>query len=187
MSDEFLGDRRKALEESFFAKQEHELLAKLRGEREGSEKQGQLSRASGIRDEAVLESLLSHGVEADTLAALSLFPMVAVAWADGDVDESERAAILRAAEASGIESGDVSRAMLDHWLATRPAPAMFDAWKGYIGALVGTLDATQRNALRDEILGRAREVAKAAGGFLGIGSICAEEAEVLEELARIFG
>jgi hypothetical protein len=50
---------------------------------------------------------------------------------------------------------------------------------------VKALPAQVREALRPDVLGRAREVAEAAGGFLGLGSkVSDDERRVLGELER---
>jgi hypothetical protein len=49
------------------------------------------------------------------------------------------------------------------------------------------LDPQARQRLRDEVMGRARAVAEAAGGFLGLGrKVSAAEEAVLRELAQAF-
>ncbi len=184
MSDEFLGDRKKALEESFFAK-ESEKLRKVLQEKEGAkDKKEALSAASGITDDAVLEQLIALDIHSDTLAALSLVPLVEVAWADGTMDDNERSAIQSAAKDAGI-SGE-SAALLDGWLATRPSYKVLSAWKDYVSALASTMDTAAKDKLKHDLLGRASTVAESAGGFLGIGKISSEEEEKLEELARAF-
>jgi hypothetical protein len=40
--------------------------------------------------------------------------------------------------------------------------------------------------MRDSILGRAREIAEAAGGFLGVASFTPQEKALLEELEKVF-
>jgi hypothetical protein len=184
MNDEFLGDRKKALEESFFAK-ESEKLRKALQEKEGAkDKKEALSAASGITDDAVLEQLIALDIHSDTLAALSLVPLVEVAWADGTMDDNERSAIQSAAKDAGI-SGE-SAALLDGWLATRPSYKVLSAWKDYVAELASTMDAAAKDKLKHDLLGRARTVAESAGGFLGIGKISSKEEEKLEELARAF-
>ncbi len=184
MSDEILGDRRKALEESFFAKESDKLRKALQEKEEAKNKKDALSAASGITDDAVLEQLVALDIRSDTLAALSLVPLVEVAWADGTMDDSERSAILSAAKDAGL-SGE-SAALLDGWLATRPSYKVLSAWKDYVSALASTMDAAAKDKLKQELLGRARAVAESAGGFLGIGKISSEEEDKLEELARAF-
>ena len=62
-----------------------------------------------------------------------------------------------------------------------------DAWSDFIGALCREFSDEQTDRLRRNILGRAREVAEAAGGFLGLGpKVSKEEEAVLESLARAF-
>jgi hypothetical protein len=53
--------------------------------------------------------------------------------------------------------------------------------------LCAALKPGEKRALRDELLGRARQVAEATGGFLGLGNkISPEEQVVLDELAKVF-
>jgi hypothetical protein len=184
MSDEILGDRGKALEEMFFARESEKLRKTLQEKEDVKDKKEALSATSGITDDAVLEQLVTLDIRSDTLAALSLVPLVEVAWADGSMDDSERSAILSAAEDSGIS--DESAALLDGWLVTQPGSEMLSAWKDYISALTSTMDTAARDNLEQELLGRARRVAESAGGFLGIGTISPDEEDKLEELARAF-
>ena len=58
----------------------------------------------------------------------------------------------------------------------------------YIAAITGSLDDAAKTALRTKLLSRARTVAEATGGFLGLGrTVSAEEEAVLASLARTFG
>jgi hypothetical protein len=184
MNDHILGDRGKALEDMFFAKESEKLREALRDKEEKEDKKAALSAASGISDDAVLEQLVALDIRSDTLAALSLVPLVEVAWADGTMDDSERSAILSAAADSGLSAESAS--LLDGWLATQPSSKVLSAWKNYVSALSGTLDTAARYSLKKELLSRARAVAESAGGFLGIGKISREEEEKLEELERAF-
>ena len=182
MSDEFLGDRRRALEEAFFAQREQQLRERLREKAVKETWRQGLAEASGIRDEAVLDRLASLGVEPETVAALTLVPLVEVAWADGDVHPKEKAAVLKAAANAGIEEGSAASELLAGWLEERPKPELRAAWTAYAGALAGMLDATERAALKEDLMGRARSVAAAAGGFLGMGRISNEEEAALAAL-----
>jgi hypothetical protein len=186
MSEEFLGDRKKALEESFFAKQNAALLERMREQRENQAHAEDLARASGIRDPEVIEKLVALGLDAASWAALSLVPLVEVAWADGSLDARERNAILSAAADHGIAPGSPSQALLDSWLAARPQPELFAAWGAYATELAARLGGPERAALHDEIVERARRVANAAGGLLGIASTSEEEKRVLAALEKPF-
>src|SRR5690606_28556710 len=101
----------------------------------------------------------------ETFAAMSLVPLVRVAWADRQVQQREREAILQAAAASGVEENSPAREMLDDWLETPPGEELMEAWKGYVRALVQNASAEDRQALKDSIVERARHVAEAAGGI----------------------
>ncbi len=188
MSERLMDERRMALEEAFFARHNDALLASLREADQKKTARGALAAASGISDEAVLDRLLALGLGAETLAALTLVPLVLVAWADGTLSSEERSAVLAGAHKAGVEAGGLGHKLLEQWLAGPPAPALSEAWKAYTGALVGGLAAEQRHALRDALLGQARAVADAAGGFLGLGDrVSAAERKVLHELAEAFG
>lgn len=187
MADEFLGDRRKALEEAFFAKQDAILRQKLRDTEDARLKKVALSAASGITDDAALERLVALHIDGNALAALSLVPLVAIVWADGRIDDKERTAALAKATEIGLNKGDISYELFARWLARRPPPELLAAWKDYIGALSATLTPEAVHALRRDLLQRARSVAEASGGFLGIGrGPSASEAAVLEELENAF-
>ena len=187
MAGEFLDDRRRALEDSFFAKQNQAQLRQIRERQAAGERRQVLRETSGLHDEALLERLETLGIEAETLAALSVVPLVAVAWAAGVLDESEREAVLRGAEESGLASGDAAWELLRDWLREPPSPDQLATWRDYTRALCAELDGKQRAVLREELIGRARAVADAAGGFLGLGNrISKEEAALIRELESAF-
>ncbi|WP_426957723.1 hypothetical protein [Muricoccus radiodurans] len=185
MSD-FIDDRRRALEEAFFARQDAEILRKMRGGDAPDTRQEALSAASGITDSDLLGKLSGLGVDSGTLAALSLVPLVAVAWADGTLEAREREAVLSAAHQSGIDRQAPSYQLLQGWLASAPPPELLTAWSDYIRATSSRLGADGRQALKLQILGRARRVAEAAGGLLGIGAVSAAEQAVLSRLETDF-
>jgi hypothetical protein len=187
MSDEFLGDRRKALEDSFFAKQDRILMEKLRKQVELEEKKHGLEFASGLHDDEVLVGLVNLGLTAKTVAALSLAPLIEVAWASPDgVSKKERAAILQAAEANGVLDGSPAHTILEEWLNERPGPELLETWKAYVGALRESSEPKVYEHLRDEILDRAEAVAQAAGGFLGMAAVSSSEKAMLAELEKAF-
>lgn len=184
--DSVLGDRRKALEESFFARRNRELLDKLKAEMADEETRSQLAAALGFQDPPLIDELMKTGIDAQALAALGMVPLVAVAWADGKLDVKERDAVRAGAAAEGIAAGSAAQLVLEHWLEERPDPALIDAWKRYVKALQDQLGPAQHRRLGEDLLGRARKVAHAAGGILGLGSISGDEQKVLEELKSVF-
>lgn len=187
MANDFLDDRRAGLEEAFFAKQNEMLRQRLREADERKATREELAAASGIRDEAVLDRLLGLGLGSETVAALSLVPLVAVAWADGEISDKERAAVLSGAESAGMSRAQAGYAVLEGWLRTKPEAGLLGTWKDYVRALSATMDADAKQALRSQLLGRARAVAEATGGVLGFGKrVSASEQAVLEDLDRAF-
>jgi hypothetical protein len=187
MSEEFLGDRRKALEEEFFAKHNQRLLRQFRETTAAKAKHEALAAASGITDAAVLEQLAAVDLSSETVAALSLVPLVEVAWADGRLDDKERSALLAAAEHAGLSKDSASYQLLEEWFRERPSPKLLAAWKAYVSGLARALDHQASQALKQDLLGRARLVAEAAGGFLGLGKrIARAEQAVLTELEQAF-
>lgn len=187
MSDDFLGDRKKALEESFFAKQNAKLVEKLRVKRERQAAREGLARISGIADEAVLDALVELEIGPETWAAISLVPLIEVAWADGDLHPRERRAILTAAEANGVTKDSASWGLLESWLERRPDARLLEAWGQYMVALCGKLGSSERRTLENEVVGRARRVAQTAGGLLGLGSnVSSKEERALREIEKVF-
>ncbi len=182
-----LGDRRKALEEAFFSRHERELVERFRNQAAARERREALAHASGISDPEVLERLLALEIGPETLAALSLAPLVVVAWADRSVEAPEREAVSEAAREAGVVPGSPAAELLDGWLAKRPGPELMAAWKAYVGALAAGLGESGRRRLREDLLAGARRVAESAGGFLGMGKVSEAEREKLEELEQAFG
>jgi hypothetical protein len=186
MSDA-LKDRERSLEETFFGKVNAELLEKLRADAERSASREALARVSGIADAEVLDKLLELGIGPDTWTALSLVPLVEVAWANGQVDAKERRAVLAGAQANGITVGSPAWSLLESWLARRPDGRLLRGWGEYVVALCARLSPGEKTQLREQVLGRAHAVAEATGGFLGLGDkISSEERVVLDELAKAF-
>jgi hypothetical protein len=187
MSKEFLGDRERALEEVFFAQQDQALLRRLKEADAKKSKKDALAAASGIADDALLDRLVALDVDASTVAALSLAPLVLVAWADGQVDAREREAVHAAASEIGVDEKGAGRQLLDRWLATRPPQHLISAWTDYIHAISSRLGEAEKRRLKADLLDRAHKVAGAAGGLLGIGSRTSSvEKDMLSRLDKAF-
>jgi hypothetical protein len=187
MADDFLGDRKAGLENAFFAQQDTILRRRLGEADEIKTRRETLSAASGIKDNTILDKLLAQNVTGATIAALPLVPLVAVAWADGSLDERERSAILSRAKQAGFDKQHESYQLIQGWLERMPPPELVATWREYVSALFATLTDDARHALKSEILGGARTIAEVAGGFMGMGQkVSAAEAAVLRKLERAF-
>lgn len=183
---EFLEERRAALEEEFFHKENQKKLEKLRKELSALESKEELRKASGMTDEAVLDKLVALGLRGATVAALSLVPLVAVAWADRELEDGEREQILQAAVGKGMEPGTPGHEILTSWLTRAPDDSLFEAWESYMKALLGQLNDEQVRILKGQIVNMAKLVASASGGFLGMGKVSGTEAKVIERIEKAF-
>jgi len=187
MTIENFGDRGRAMEDSFFRRRDQELLASMRSELEAKAARDALAAVSGITDERLLDALVEIGVRAETLACVSLIPMVAVAWADGKLDEPERNAILRAVREKGLPGNALAEKLVAGWLTEPPGDGLLATWTEYVQVLARTLEGSQLARLEQDVLTRAKEVADAAGGFLGVlNRTSRSEQLVLEQLAAPF-
>ena len=72
----------------------YELLDRMRAEAEAATDREALAGVTGIRDTGLLNSLLGTGVRAENVAALTVIPLVFVAWADHRMVDVERRAVL---------------------------------------------------------------------------------------------
>lgn len=186
MEDSFQ-ERGRAMEDLYFIQKDQQLLAKLKSEMTNHENRQALEKATGIHDGAALDKMLAANITPESLLALSLIPLVAVAWADDSLESSEKQAILQAADIAGISSGTVAHQTLEAWLKTKPGVDLLTAWEAYIKGMKGILEPAIFGQVQVQILDRAESVAKAAGGFLGLGSkISSVEQAVLDRLRRAF-
>ena len=177
----------KRLEDAFFLQRDKALIERQKVMKKTMETKEALAKASGIENNAVLEKLVELEVRPETLASLSLIPLVEVAWADGSVSKKEEASVLKAAVAMNIKAGSVAYDLLRQWLQNKPAAAMLEAWAHYVRGLCEKLTEEEKSSLKKEIIGHAREVARASGGVLGLGAISEEEKAVLEKMEKAFG
>jgi hypothetical protein len=186
VSEVTLEERGRALENQFYDKENKEKLAAMKEKLVSQQSKDELRKASGMTDEAVLEKLVHLGLAANTIAALSLVPLIQVAWADGAIQDNERTAILQGAHGKGLEQGSAGYELLQTWLAKKPSDELLEAWEAYIKALSAQLNDEQNRLLRNQIVGFAKMVAAAAGGFLGIGRVSASEEKVLQRIESAF-
>jgi hypothetical protein len=180
-----LNKQAKDLEETFFRKENERLLRELREKAKKENKRDALKAVVKVKDEAIIDHLLELGVGPESLLAVGLVPLAAVSWADDRMEDKERKAILKAASQRGIKPGSANYAMLEVWLREKPNPRLMDAWKEYARGIWEHLAEHERVLMREGVVGTAREVAEAAGGFLGLQAISAKEKAMLEELERV--
>ena len=186
MPDE-LNKRAHALEEAFFNKQSQDLLAKLRARDVAKQKKSDLTAVTGIEDATVLDELVGLGLDSTTLVALTIAPLVLMAWRDGKIGTHERAAVLRAAEERGFSQGTLIFQMVEGWLDARPDPSLKHAWMGYVKSLRGKMPQEAYDALKKDILERSKRVAHLTGGVLGVLATSRAERHLLSEIEAALG
>jgi hypothetical protein len=179
----------KPLEDAFFTSHDRKLIEDLRALRKMEETKESLARISGIKNDAILEKLVSLDVRPETLASLCVIPLVEVSWADGEIDKKERQAILAATEKMGFKQGGIDYDLIKQWMTHKPSEDLLTAWIHYIQGLCEKLTSKEKIDLQAEIMGHAKAVAEASGGFLGTGiggNISKAEKDKLKNLNDAF-
>ena len=100
-----LSDRGRSLEEEFFKREDAKLLERLRALKHAETTRDLISRATGIKNKERLDKLMELKIGGETAAALSVLPIVEVAWADGSIDAKEREFLLQHAATKGFVDG----------------------------------------------------------------------------------
>jgi hypothetical protein len=175
------------LDDLFFLNEDKKLIEQLKIMKQMKETKENLAKVSGIKNELILEKLVALNIRPETLASLSLVPLVEVAWADGTVDEKEAKAVLVSAEKMGFSKDSPDYEILLNWMTHRPSNELLDAWIHYIRGLCEELSDEERSELKNNLIENARNIANASGGFLGFGNKISEsEAAILEKLEKAF-
>ena len=184
MRDESFPGRAKQSEEEYFRRKEQELVAKLKEKSERESHRKGLAEAVGVTDDAILAAVEEMGFSRDVVVVLHLFPLVAVAWADGELADGERAKIVEAARAWGIAPGTPADVRLEEWLRERPDPVTTDRALRLIRDILAFRTLDKGDDYRTNILGMCEAVAGASGGFLGLGAkVSIAERAVIERIA----
>jgi hypothetical protein len=177
----------RTLEDLFFIERDKKLIEELHLIEKMKETKKVLSQVSGITNEDILQKLVDLNVRPEIVASLALVPLIEIAWADGKVDEKEKAAVLEAAAGSFVSKDSPDFILLQRWMEHKPDSKLLDAWEHYIKGLCEQLTPHQRNALKKDLIGHARQVAEATGGILGFGNkISGPEQKMLNELESAF-
>jgi hypothetical protein len=185
-STDAFAERSKNLEDAFFKDRDQQLMQKMRRELESLEESKKLAHVSGIVEERVLKSLVGAGVRGETLTAVTLIPMVEVAWCDGSVSGEERDAVLNAAVKAGIHPDTASYELLRQWLQSRPDSHIIAAWKDYVTEVSRLMPKESVADFKRNMIDRCTRVAEAAGGFLGLATISKHERAKIDEFAKAF-
>ncbi len=187
MPTPFLNEQSRSLIDALFHEHNQKLLEEFHDRLEKADQREQLASLCGVDDEKLLDHLIDLDMQPEAVAAIAIVPLVVIAWADHAIQDKEKAAIIKAANESGVTSVDGKYPVLDYWLSHPPSPALLSAWELYIAALCKQLDEKEIAELKHDILDKARGIAEAAGGILGLGSkISRKERDAIKKLEAAF-
>lgn len=182
-----LAERERALEEVFFRKESERLLAAMRARNTRQSQFDALSEVLGVRDARILNPLLDLGLQEESVTALVMAPLVAVAWADRNLDNEERQYILQAENEFGIDPESEAGKLLAVWLEHRPHENLIDAWSAYVAELCRVLPAGERTRLRADVVNWSWRIAHALEkSFLRGGAPTRAERAVLDRIEEAF-
>jgi hypothetical protein len=179
-----LEKRRRISEETYFAREEQELIEKLRRKAELTAEHKEIGEAAGLADDELIADLMKFGFKRETISLLHLVPLIQLAWASDSVSSRERAAIVEAARSRGVVVGTMADAQLTAWLDVRPTDEFFESATRAIRGFLTALSAEEWEAGVTDIVACCTAVAKVSGGVLGLGSkVCDGERAVLSKVA----
>jgi hypothetical protein len=167
MHDRIFGDREKAMEESYFRKEDARLLEQLRKKAPLDDIALALGEKLQVDNPRLLQRVRDAGISLDNAAALLLAPLVQVAWAEESVTRPEHDAVLRLARERGVATDSPAYAQLESWLRERPSDEIFDIAIAVIKHGFSVLPVGERNERIKVILDACNEVAEASGSSLG--------------------
>ncbi|MGN6546420.1 MAG: hypothetical protein ACTHK7_15305 [Aureliella sp.] len=143
-----------------------------------------IQRLTGLTDAKVCRDIAALNISVESLAALRLVPLVAVAWADDRIDDNERYRVIAAAEKAGITQGEAAYDLLKGWLTQRPSHELFETWVEYAKTLAMSLDGEARQTFQKSLVRQVRDVAEANGGLFGFGSISHNEQNIINRVEQ---
>jgi hypothetical protein len=181
-----LGDRGKSLEDAFFRKENERAIQHLREMQQRTTSREGLSKVTGITNEEIIDRLVALGIRPEIVTALAIVPLVQVAWADGSLDAKERQVVLERAEKSGIAPGTADHDLLRSWLDKKPEPRLLAAWTEMVRGLSEHMSPQELASLKAGLIERAKAVARASGGFLGMGAVSIAEQNAIDRLESAF-
>ena len=185
MNDDACADRRRATEDDYFRKRDHELIDKGRREAERTAARQRLSQHVGVADDDLLKRLEAVGFSPDTVLLLHVVPLVHVAWIEGAILPRAAHLIAQAARDHGMEDSSEAEYQLQEWLRIRPPDMLFDEALVALEAVQLQRTPTEKERYAQNLLERSTAIAVASGGVLGFGRISSREREVLDRIRRV--
>ena len=185
--DDALGGKKRKLEEEYFRKRDQELLDRMRRAAAARQARHDLEERTGLHDPELLNELEALGFTPDTIVLLPLVPLIQVAWSEGGVSKAEHNQIAALARQRGISDGSPADLQLKEWLDRRPHPHVFEGATRLIRAMLAAGSQEMHDLTADDLVKYCEAIAHASGGilggFMGIGTVSAEERAAMEQIA----
>ena len=162
-----LDDVRAAHEEEYFFKKNQALIAQLRQRLEQENNAQAIADKTGIHDPHLMAWLSQLGFTPETVPVLHLVPLLMVAWADGAIQDEERALLERAAADAGVVAGTAAHTKFAELLTNQPDHAFYDAALTYMRVLLAAMPEADAAQARGDLKSLASQVAKTSGGLFG--------------------
>jgi hypothetical protein len=124
-----------------------------------------------------------------SLLAISLAPLIEIAWAGGGVVEHQQVAILEWARDQGLEPAHPAWRSLMQWMNVDPRPHLFASWREhYVNRLSRILAWQARQAWMRNVLDRVEAIARMrAPGSEPRYPLSSDQRRVLEQVRRSLG
>jgi hypothetical protein len=138
-------------------------------------------------DETLRRELSELGMTEASFRALALLPLVEVAWADRQIQASERQVILEIAEGHDLLNPS-SGQLLKSWLTVRPSPEYFARSRKLLVKLAHRSQGIGQDLPSDSldsVLVFCSHVAEAAGGLFGLAfTVSQPEQAAMRKIAQ---
>lgn len=163
--------------------QRRELRKRMDSGARALEEKRKIASAAGTDDLSVADRIKALGFDDDSARIFELLPLVHVAWADGSVQRSERAAIFKILEQREISEDSSAFQMMASLLEEKPSDAFMQETLEIVRDMTGGL-----NSRTADVVDLCIEVAAASGGFLGLGRrIGDEERQLINDIVNTLG
>ena len=158
-------------------------------EDELNERRGAIGKVVRISDTSILDDLLSLGFTPGNVGVLPIVPLIAVAWADGDVSKREAKRILDLAEQRGVKADSEAYKMLDELLGKEPSSNYLHGCIFVLRRVYDSLPGNAAKKAKENMLKFSHVIAEASGGIMGLfgNKICDEEQQLIEQIADWLG
>lgn len=144
-----------------------------------------LAAILGVNDEELLGDLLTRGFTVHTVPAIEMIPLIFAAWGSEDVTADESNAVLAELEQTHLSKFPEAVQLVWKWLRERPDHDLWELWTRYADACMARLSKEEQVAWRQRLKNQVRRIARASGGWLGVGAICEGEKLVIDAIDQL--